>query len=79
MRKRPKETLEREENIRSIMFDFDQQTEIEKIYNLADYCARFGTANPYLELIATFDSNQTILNITMQETFREPEPVYTVL
>ena len=68
MNPRSKETLAREEKIRSIMFDFDQQTENEKFFNLPDYYAKFGTANPNLELIVSSDANNT-LHITMEETF----------
>ena len=58
--------------------DFDQQTENEKIFNLPDYCAKFGTANPNLELIVSSDANNT-LHITMEETFYGPEPEPEIL
>ena len=79
MNPRSKETREREEKLMSIMFDFDQQTENEKFFNLPEYCARFGTANPNLELIVSLDENNT-LHITMEQTMEpifygpEPEP-----
>ena len=41
-------------------------------FNLPDYCAKFGTASPNLELIVSSDENNT-LHITMEQTFYGPE------
>ena len=78
MNLRDKRTLERERKIKDIMIAFDAQTEEQRVFNLPEFCVRFGLANPNVDLIVETDDSDEIQNITISQTVQHsPEPQRT--
>ena len=80
MNLRDKRTLERERKIKDIMIAFDAQTEEQRVFNLPEFCVRFGLANPNVDLIVETDDSDEIQNITISQTVQHsPEPDRTFI
>ena len=78
MNLRDKSTVERERLIKDIMIAFDALSEKQRVYNLPEFCVRFGLANPDVDLLVQTDDSDEIQNITISRTVQQsPEPELT--
>ena len=60
------------------MIAFDAQSEEQRVYNLPEFCVRFGLANPHVDLLVETDDSDEIQNITISRTVQQsPEPELT--